>query len=326
MDIHEIRQRASADIESAGNKAELEAIKVKYLGRKQGEITALLKSLKDMSDEGKRTLGPDIQALKNDIESAIVFRESQIDDEKFAGDITIPGKRPSVGHLHILTQVEDEIRNIFRSMNFSVADGPELEEEFYAFDALNIPAAHPARDMWDTFWIKTPEGSPKKLLRPHTSPVQIRYMLSHNPPYRIISPGRTFRYEATDATHETNFYQLECLMIGKDVTLSNLKFVVEEFFRQFFKGKKPEVRFRSSYFPFVEPGVEIDLRLDGGKWMEVAGAGMVHPKVLEAVKIDSREWQGFAFGFGIERLAIIKYGIPDIRLFLSGDLRFTRKF
>lgn len=235
-------------------------------------------------------------------------------------DVTAPGKRPERGHLHPLTLVQNKAIDIFSSMGFEVAEGPEMETEYYNFDALNIPKNHPARDMWDTFWMKN-----GKLLRTHTSPVQIRYMEEHNPPFRIIAPGRTFRYEATDATHEAQFYQLEGLMIGKNITLANLKAVMEVFFQKFFGSKDIQVRLRPSYFPFVEPGVEVDMKYKG-KWMEIAGAGMVHPKVLENMKIDSREWRGFAFGMGIDRLAMIKYKIDDIRLFYGSDLRFIKQF
>lgn len=244
-------------------------------------------------------------------------------------DVTAPGKKLERGHLHPLTLVQNKAIDIFSSMGFEVAEGPEVETEYYNFDALNIPKNHPARDMWDTFWLK-PENSKSearnpKLLRTHTSPVQIRYMEKHQPPFRIIAPGRTFRYEATDATHEAQFYQLEGLMIGKNITLANLKAVMEVFFQKFFDDKNIEVRLRPSYFPFVEPGVEVDMKFKG-KWMEIAGAGMVHPKVLENMKIDSREWQGFAFGMGIDRLAMIKYKIDDIRLFYGSDLRFIKQF
>jgi phenylalanyl-tRNA synthetase alpha chain len=235
-------------------------------------------------------------------------------------DVTIPGKKPERGHYHPLTIVQRRAIEIFNSMGFEVAEGPEVETEYYNFDALNIPKDHPARDMWDTFWTKD-----KRLLRTHTSPVQIRYMKEHQPPFRIIAPGKVFRYEATDATHEVQFYQLEGLMIGKKISLANLKGVMETFFQNFFNSKDIEVRLRPSYFPFVEPGVEVDMRYKG-KWVEIAGAGMVHPKVLEEVGIDPKEYQGFAFGMGIDRLAIIKYKIDDIRLFHSGDLRFIKQF
>jgi phenylalanyl-tRNA synthetase alpha chain len=235
-------------------------------------------------------------------------------------DVTAPGKRPERGHLHPLTLVQNKAIDIFSSMGFEVAEGPEAETEYYNFDALNISKNHPARDMWDTFWLKN-----GKLLRTHTSPVQIRYMEANQPPFRLIAPGKVFRYEATDATHEAQFYQLEGLMIGKNITLANLKAVMEVFFQKFFGEKNIKVRLRPSYFPFVEPGVEVDIWFKG-KWMEIAGAGMVHPKVLENVKIDPREWQGFAFGMGIDRLAMIKYKIDDVRLSYSGDLRFINQF
>ncbi len=249
-------------------------------------------------------------------------------------DVTAPGKKIELGHLHPLTQAQKKATDIFSSMGFEIAEGPELENEYYNFDALNIPKNHPARDMWDTFWLK-PEHkktsaatgkSQSLLMRTHTSSVQIRYMENNKPPFRIIAPGRVFRYEATDATHEIQFYQLEGLMVGKNITLANLKAVMEEFFRSFFSGGEDmEIRLRPSYFPFVEPGVEIDMKFNG-KWMEIAGAGMVHPNVLENVKLDPREWRGFAFGMGIDRLAMIKHKIDDVRLFYSGDLRFIKQF
>ena len=289
----------------------------------------------------------------------------------------MPGKKIPVGHLHPLTLMENRIREIFRGLNFSVVEGPEIETEHYNFDALNIPANHPARDMWDTFWLKlsanggkfaqpdlrsksglglktqtNAEKIPREsassprvsaLLRTHTSPMQIRYMETHRPPFQIIVPGRVFRYEATDASHEINFHQVEGLMVGENINLANFKYIIEEFFRQLF-GAGTHIRFRPSYFPFVEPGLEIDILLDRsaeerglyadqrGKslresaWLEVMGAGMVHPNVFRAVGYDSRKVQGFAFGLGIERLAMIKYKIPDIRLFYSGDLRFINQF
>ncbi|MEW5908106.1 MAG: phenylalanine--tRNA ligase subunit alpha [Patescibacteria group bacterium] len=242
-------------------------------------------------------------------------------------DVTAPGKRIERGHLHPLTLVQKKATDIFTSMGFEIAEGPEMETEYYNFDALNIPKEHPARDLMDTFWTRD-----KRLMRAHTSPVQIRYMETHQPPFRIIVPGRVFRYEATDATHEIQFYQLEGLMVGKNITLVNLKAVMEVFFREFFGNKDIKIRLRPSYFPFVEPGVEVDMKIKqkakikDQKWMEIAGAGMVHPKVLENVKVDPREWQGFAFGMGIDRLAMIKYKIDDVRLFYSGDLRFIKQF
>lgn len=228
------------------------------------------------------------------------------------------------GHYHPLSIVERDILRIFNNLGFSVALGPEAESEYYNFDALNIPKDHPARDMWDTFWLE-PKNS-KMLLRTHTSPVQVRYMEENKAPLAIIAPGKTFRYEATDSTHEAQFHQLEGLMIGEDISLANFKAVIEKFFEEFF-GEKKEVRLRPSYFPFVEPGVEVDMRNVGDKkWLEIMGAGMVHPRVLLNAHIDPRKYQGFAFGMGIDRLAMLKYGVDDIRLFYSGDLRLTNQF
>lgn len=253
-------------------------------------------------------------------------------------DVTAPGKKAVKGHLHPLTQAMDKVCDIFQSMGFEVVDGPELETEYYNFDALNIPANHPARAMQDTFWLKGPKAgdivirpeegdgkSQKYLLRTHTSNVQIRYMEHNKPPFRIISPGRVFRMEATDATHETQFYQIEGLMIGKKTNIANLKAVVKIFLQRFFDDENIDIRFRASFFPFVEPGVEVDMKFKG-KWLEVGGAGMVNPKVLDNVKLDPNEWQGFAFGMSVERLAMIKHKIDDIRLFYSGDLRFLKQF
>jgi len=229
-------------------------------------------------------------------------------------------KEQEKGHYHPLTIVTRDIERVFREMGFSIALGPEIETEHYNFDALNVPKDHPARDMWDTFWLK--DG---RLLRTHTSPVQIHEMEEKGAPIRIIVPGKTYRYEATDATHEAQFHQVEGLMLGEDVSLATFRFVIQKFLSSFF-GEDMEVRLRPGYFPFVEPGVEVDARPKGGKWLELAGAGMVHPNVLNAGGIDSKKISGFAFGFGIDRLAMLKYGIPDIRLFYNGDLRLVNQF
>ncbi len=228
------------------------------------------------------------------------------------------------GHLHPLTHVMREIYAIFREIGFEVALGPELETEFYNFDALNIPSDHPARDMQDTFWLKTKPGEEKKVLRTHTSPVQIRYMEKHKPPFRIIVPGKVFRNEATDATHEAQFYQVEGLYVAEKVSMSELKGTLEYFFKKLL-GNDIQIRFRPSFFPFTEPSVEIDLFFKG-KWLEVMGGGLVHPKVLENSGIDSKKYKGFAFGGGIDRLVMIKYGIDDVRLLYSGDLRLVNQF
>ena len=238
------------------------------------------------------------------------------------------------GHLHPLTIVIDEITNFFLKWGFSITRGPEREDEWHNFDALNVPADHPARDMQDTFWLLPLKE--RKLLRTHTSPVQIRYMKVNKPPFRIISPGRVFRNEATDATHEAQFCQVEGLMMDKEVTLANLKGILEEFCKEIF-GPRTNIRIRPSFFPFVEPGLEVDVSCfkclgqgcplcKNSGWIEIMGAGLVHPNVLKAVKIDSNAWRGFAFGLGPDRIAMIKYGLDDVRLFYGGDLRFNEQF
>jgi len=238
------------------------------------------------------------------------------------------------GHLHPITKLTRRANEIFYDLGFSLIEGPEIENEYYNFDALNIPEYHPARDMWDTVWLKPKDK--RRLLRTHTSPVQVRYMEQNEPPFRIIVPGKVFRHEATDATHETQFYQLEGLMVEKDVSLSHLKGVFKYFFDNLF-GVDMDVRLRPSYFPFVEPGVEVDLSCfkcsgegcsicKGTGWIQLVGAGMVHPKVLESGGINPHHWQGFAFGMGWDRVAMLKHEIDDIRLFYSGDLRLINQF
>ncbi len=246
-------------------------------------------------------------------------------------DVTVPGKKPVFGHLHPLTQVKRKVEEIFEGMGFSIIEGPEMEQEWYNFDALNIPKDHPARDLWDTFYLKN-----GLLLRTHTSPVQIRYMEKNQPPLRIIAPGRCFRHEATDASHEMQFYQMEGLMVDKKVSLANLKGILESFMNRFF-GENVKLRWQPSYFPFVEPGLELLMACNickgkgcstcgGSGWMEVIPCGMVHPNVLKAAGLSPKNWQGFAFGMGIDRLAMMKYKINDIRLFYSGDLKFLNQF
>jgi len=362
MDISEIelqKKEAFDLISNCKNNEAVELQRIKYLGRKDGVFTNLIKQLPELSADDRRTMGPVINGAKREVEGAVDKKLESLkakNSQLKAGiDITMPGKKIYAGHLHPLTMVEREIREIFKAMNFSVIEGPEVEKEYYNFDALNIPKNHPARDMWDTFWLRSNQKnsklkakSSKLLLRTHTSPVQVRYMEKHKPPFQIIVPGRVFRYEATDASHETNFHQVEGLMVGKDVTLANFKFVIQEFFSRLFK-KQVVIRLRPSYFPFVEPGLEVDVECVkcGGKarllhaqawrrqgcnvcknsgWLEIMGAGMVHPRVFEAAHYNPREYQGFAFGLGLERVAMIKYNIPDIRLFLSGDLRFIKQF
>jgi len=354
-DIQKLKKESFAAVQGANDIQSLEEVRVVFLGRTGGKLTAVLRSLKDVPIEDRKKIGPAANALRNELEELLASKLQQLQSKISARklDLSMPGKRVVTGHLHPLTLVEKEIREIFTSMNFSVVEGPEVESERYNFDALNIPKDHPARDMWDTFWLRQnelktkskkrkggkksmPHVADRLLLRTHTSPVQIRYMETHKPPFQIIVPGRVFRYEATDASHETNFHQVEGLMVGEHVTLANFKFVIQEFFRKLF-NRNLDIRLRPSYFPFVEPGLEVDIQCVkcGGRgcnvckdsgWLEVMGAGMVHPRVFASVHYNPRDLQGFAFGLGLERIAMIKYNIPDIRLFYSGDVRFIKQF
>lgn len=349
-----LRDEALLASKGAGDLASLEVLETRYLGRKS-ELTTVLKSLKDLSPEERRTVGPLAQEAKRAIETAFAetrerLQEGAIDWEAERLDVTLPPAAalrhrdvpPQVylksGHLHLLTQVAREIEDIFLRLGFEVVDGPELETESYNFEALNMGPDHPARDMQDTFWVKTPEGRPRYLPRTHTSAVQVRYMERHQPPFRIISPGRIFRNEATDATHEHTFHQFESLMVGEDVHVGHFKAVAEAFFAAFF-GKETTIRLRPSYFPYTEPSFEFDMRCTlcggagadcsvcrGAGWIEIGGAGMVHQGVFTAAGYARDAWQGFAWGFGLERLAMLKYGVPDIRLFHGGELSFLERF
>ncbi|MFZ2299905.1 MAG: phenylalanine--tRNA ligase subunit alpha [Candidatus Moraniibacteriota bacterium] len=349
--IAQIETEGTASLQTVKTAVELAAWEVKYLGRKSG-LGDILKSLKDLSSEEKRVVGPLGNAAKQSLTQAFAAKqaalyEQSIDWEGERIDVTAPGVPVSRGHLHPITRIEHEIEDIFTSMGFAIADGPEVESEWYNFDALNVPTDHPARDMQDTFWLASPKASvgglksdekqkERLLLRTHTSPVQIRYMETHTPPLRIIIPGRIFRHEATDASHEHTFHQFECLMVDEHVSVANFKYVAETFFSAFFE-KQVNIRLRPSFFPFTEPSFEFDISctLCDGKgcpvckqsgWLELGGAGMVNQKVFEAAGYPRGEYQGFAWGFGVTRLAMMKYKITDIRSFMSGDLRFTRQF
>ncbi|MCD6270760.1 phenylalanine--tRNA ligase subunit alpha [bacterium] len=345
MDIKNLKKQAQKELNLLVKIDDLKEFEKKYLGKK-GKVTELLKSLKNLPQKERRLIGKEANELRDKLMLAIKAKKEEIKRNEIEEkekqewiDITVPAKKIEKGHLHPLTQVAEKVEEIFMSLGFSVIEGPEIENEWYNFDALNIPKDHPARDLWDTFWIKEPSTKnqePKLLLRTHTSPVQIHYMEKHKPPLRIISPGRIYRYEATDASHEINFYQVEGLMIDKDTSVANFYFIMEEFFKSFF-GKETKIRLRPSFFPFTEPSFEIDVlcSICKGKgcsvcsqrgWIEIAGAGMVHPNVLKAVKINPKNWQGFAFGMGLDRLAMMKYKINDIRLFYSSDLRFLKQF
>ncbi|MFH1990655.1 MAG: phenylalanine--tRNA ligase subunit alpha [Patescibacteria group bacterium] len=336
--INILEKKVKEAVSRALDLARLDEISVKYLGRK-GELNDLIKELPGIPEELKAHNGRRLNSVRNDLENLINKKSVELKDKfveeklkKEGIDVTMPGRSVSLGHLHPLTKVERRIEDIFQSMGFSVVFGSEIESEYYNFDALNISKDHPAREMQDTFWIKNPKSeiqNPKQhlLLRTHTSPMQARYMEKNNPPLRIIVPGRVYRHEATDASHEIQFHQIEGLMVGEDISLANLKAIFEEFFKRFFNKKKVEVRFRPGYFPFVEPGIEVDIKLEtGSKWLEVAGAGMVHPKVFKAAGYIPGKQQGFAFGVGLDRLSMIYYGISDIRLFYSSDFRFLKQF
>lgn len=328
---------------------DLEKLRINFLGRK-GKLTLFLREISTFPKSERPSMGRQANGLKQKIEAEIKamvheFKKKEIEAKLKVEwiDVTLPSAKVASGHLHPITKVARTVETIFSQMGFEVVQGPEIETEYYNFDALNIPESHPARDMWDTFWLKRDTNirmhtndTNKLLLRTHTSPMQVRYMETHEPPFRIIVPGKCFRHEATDASHEHTFYQVEGLMVGKNITLANLKAVLEEFVKSFF-GEDFKMRWRPGYFPFVEPGFELDVtcQVCFGKgcsvckktgWVEVIPCGMVHPNVFKAVRYKPGEWQGFAFGMGLDRMAMMKYRINDIRLFHSGDLRFLQQF
>jgi phenylalanyl-tRNA synthetase alpha chain len=341
IEIKLLRKEAEKEIKLAKTLKELDEIFKKYLGKK-GKISLIFESIKSLPETEKRKIGKKANELKNLLENELEKKKKEIEEKiereiekKEWIDITLPGKKIEFGNLHPLTKVKRKIQEIFQSMGFEIVEGPEIENEFYNFDSLNIPAEHPARDFWNTLWLKTKKPL---LLRTHTSPVQVRYMERKNPPLRIIVPGRVFRHEATDASHEINFYQIEGLMVDEKgkISVSNFKAIIEQFFKNFFE-KKLEVRLRPSYFPFTEPSFEVDVSCpicnkkgcpacERKGFVEIMGAGMVHPEVFKNSGLNPKFWQGFAFGMGLERLAMLKYKINDIRLFYSGDLRFLKQF
>jgi len=341
--VQKIQKEAKEAVEEIKNLDSLEKLRVQLLGRKS-ELVGILKQLKDLAEDQKKAIGPLANTVKQDLFNLVQKKKNQLEKEKNLEkekiDVTYPGKKHYIGHQHIISQVQKNIEEIFTSMGFEIADGPEIETEWYNFSALNVPADHPARDMQDTFWLKermTVDGKEEKILpRTQTSNVQVRYMETHKPPLRIIVPGRVYRNEATDAVHEHTFNQFEALVVGKDISVANFKHIGKTFFSKFFE-KDIELRLRPSYFPFTEPSFEFDISCTvcGGKgcksckqsgWLEVGGCGMVNQKVFENAGYKRNEWQGFAWGFGIERLAMMKYKITDIRLFMSGDLRFIKQF
>jgi phenylalanyl-tRNA synthetase alpha chain len=341
--VEELASRALDELAKVTDINELEAWRIHYIGRK-GDLVLILRSLATVPLNDRREVGARANERKKSLEAA--FEEKKTDLERGLAlslprdslDITLPGQQFPLGSLHPTTQALEEICGIFSSMGFQIVEGPEVEWDYYNFEALNMPADHPARDMFATLWMdsKTKNNDRPMLLRTHTSPVQIRVMEKLPPPVRIIAPGRVYRYEATDATHEWMFYQVEGLAVDKNITLADLKGTLFEFARRLF-GEERKCRFRCDYFPFVEPGVEVAIdcgvchgkgcRLCGNSgWIEILGAGMVHPEVLRRVGIDPEVYSGFAFGMGVERIPILRYGIDDIRLFYSNDLRFLKQF
>lgn len=322
--LKQILKDAQAEISSA-DFSKYEQLRIKYLGRKSA-LSLALRGIKNLPDKAKQEMGELGNRIKREIIQLLSdLKGIQTGDKKADFDPTIPGIMPELGRLHPITQIIDDLIEYFRGLGFSVAEGPEMELEEYNFDLLNIPDNHPARDEWDTFWIKRQEGAKDNtLLRTHTSPVWVRYMKKHTPPLRIIAPGRTFRYEAEDATHGSVFYQLDGLMIDKNITVANLKATIEVMVKHIL-GPDVKTRLRPSYFPFTEPSYEVDAWFNG-KWLELMGCGMVNPIVLKNGGINPDEYSGFAFGMGIERLIMLKYGIRDIRYFHQPNFDFLKQF
>lgn len=346
-DLTQLAAEFGAAIDAAGNLSALDAVRVAALG-KSGAVTALLKTLGGMTPEERQTEGPKINGLRSDIADAIATRRTALESAELEArlatetlDLSLPSREAPQGSVHPVSQVMDELAEVFADLGFAVATGPEIEDDWHNFSALNIPESHPARAMHDTFYFPdTDEDGRPMMLRTHTSPVQIRTMAEQEPPIRIIAPGRTYRKES-DATHTPMFHQVEGLVIDRDIHMGHLKWTLETFVKAYFERDDIVLRFRPSYFPFTEPSAEVDVgyslengrRVIGGDptkenggWMEILGSGMVNRHVLEACDLDPDEWQGFAFGCGIDRLAMLKYGMDDLRAFFDGDLRWLRHY
>ncbi len=341
--IEQLRGKFLAQIGTAPDAESLEAVRLAALGKK-GEISLKMRDLGRMSPEERQTAGPALNGLKSEIDAALKARRAALDDAALEArlqaewlDVTLPGRPRPKGTIHPISQVMDELTAIFADMGFAVAEGPQIESDWYNFDALNIAPEHPARQEHDTFFMHRDAGDnrPPHVLRTHTSPVQIRAMQDHGAPIRVIAPGRVYRMDM-DQTHTPMFHQVEGLAIDRDITMAQLKWTLEEFCRAFFELDQVELRFRASHFPFTEPSAEVDIRCsweggqlklgEGKDWLEILGSGMVHPHVLRSGGIDPDEWQGFAFGMGIDRIAMLKYGIPDLRAFFESDLRWLRHY
>ncbi|MEZ5777266.1 MAG: phenylalanine--tRNA ligase subunit alpha [Paracoccaceae bacterium] len=341
--MDDLRQKYLDLVSGAADAAALEDVRIRALGKK-GEVALKMRELGQMEPSARQAAGAALNRLKDEIDAALRARKAALDDAALDErlktewlDVTLPGRPRRQGTIHPVSQVSEEVTAIFADMGFAVAEGPQIETDWYNFDALNMAPEHPARQEHDTFFMARAEGDnrPPHVLRTHTSPVQIRAMQDQGAPIRIIAPGRVYRMDM-DQTHAPMFHQLEGLAIDRDISMANLKWVLEEFCRAFFEVDEVELRFRASHFPFTEPSAEVDIRYsnvggalkigEGDKWMEILGSGMVHPKVLRAAGVDPDEWQGFAFGMGIDRLAMLKYGIPDLRAFFESDLRWLRHY
>lgn len=342
-ELEKLRKQAETLIQESADIASLDAIELQFFGRKDGKLNNILKGLKDLTPEEKKTVGQLANDVKNQLISLIDTKRKALSVEKILAevaqdkiDLSLPVSHGERGSIHPSAQVQYELEDIFTALGFIVLDGPELESDYYNFEALNIPEFHPARDMQDTFYIKTKISEAKQVLRTHTSPMQVRAMQKYGAPLRAIVPGRAFRYEAIDASHENTFYQLEGVMIDENISITNLIAVMKTLLKGIFK-KDVKVRLRPGFFPFVEPGFELDIQclICGGRgcpickqggWVEILPCGMIHPNVLRAGNIDPEKYSGFAFGLGLTRLVMMRYGIDDIRLLNSGDLRFLKQF
>jgi len=332
QDVDAIVAEAASQFAAIDDLPQLENAKARYLG-KQGVLTELLKGLGKLAPEEKRDRGSRINAAKDEIERLLDARRAAIARARLdarlaeeALDVTLPGRSRGRGGIHPISRTWQRIESIFGSIGFDVADGPEIETDWYNFTALNNPENHPARSMQDTFYVEDKDSAGLQLLlRTHTSPMQVRYARMHKPPIKVIAPGRTYRVDS-DATHSPMFHQVEGLWIDEDISFADLKGVYTDFLRRFFETDDLQVRFRPSYFPFTEPSAEIDMAFRDGRWLEISGAGQVHPTVVRNFGLDPERYIGFAFGSGLERLTMLRYGINDLRLFFDGDLRFLRQF
>ncbi len=342
-DLDTLRSTYLARVADASDANALEDVRLAALGKK-GEISLKMRELGQMSPEERQTTGAALNRLRDEIDAALRAKKSGLEDAALDArlreewlDVTLPGRPRPAGTIHPVSQVTEEVTAIFADMGFAVAEGPQVESDWFNFDALNIPPEHPARQEHDTFFMARAEGDlrPPHVLRTHTSPVQIRAMQDQGAPIRVIAPGRVYRMDM-DQTHTPMFHQVEGLAIGQGISMANLKWTLEEFCRAFFEVDEVELRFRASHFPFTEPSAEVDIRCSweggtlkigqGDSWLEILGSGMVHPKVLAAAGVDPNVWQGFAFGMGIDRIAMLKYGIPDLRAFFESDLRWLRHY